>query len=427
MAGDAQIEAATAEFLDPSLYEQTSASRLPRLTQGSLLAPLSRAIDLAEGRTPGHAQRVAYVGVYLARELRLSSQELEHTFFACLLHDVGMAAATTGRQTRRHQGATPEGPDWAEIIKLIGFHTEAGARIVAELGLPREVADAVARHHECWDSAPGTPSLVSRIVAAADRVESLLDGKASPLLMRQRGPRLIREMANAELDPDIAERLAKTISRDDFWLGFHDNDLASVIVPADFGRRLDTGQLHAALAVFSDVIDQRNGKERGRGRRVADMARKLALTCDLSERRADMVKAAALVQDIGTLGVPAAYLRKPDILSINEMSEVQLHPTYGRDILSEIPGFGAAAWWVACHHERIDGKGYPAMLEGDEVPLEAQIIGICDMFDALTSDRPFRPALSRPEAGNVLRGLAGARFTPYVFERFEAVVGSFDD
>ncbi|GAB4335618.1 MAG: HD domain-containing protein [Dehalococcoidia bacterium] len=427
MAGDAQIETATADFLDPSLYEQPSASSLPRLTQGSLLAPLSRAFDLAEGRAPGHAQRVAYVGVYLGRELRLSRQDLEHVFFACLLHDAGMAAATGGRKTRHHQGGTAEGPDWSEIIQLVGFHTEAGARIVTELGLAQEVADAVARHHECWDAAEKTPSIVARIVAAADRVESLMDSKTSPLQMRRRGPRLIREMANAELDPDIAERMAVAITRDDFWLGFHDNDLGSVIAPTMFGRRLDTGRTHAVLAVLSDVVDQRNGKERGRGRRVADLARKLALTCDLSERRADMVKAAALVQDIGTLGVPAAYLRKPDILSINEMSEVQLHPTYARDILSEIPGFGAAAWWVGCHHERVDGKGYPGMLEGDEVPIEAQIIGICDMFDALTSDRPFRPALSRPEAGNVLRGLAGARFTPYVFDRFEAVVGSFDD
>lgn len=427
MAGDAQIETATADFLDASLYEQASASSLPRLTQGSLLAPLSRAFDLAEGRAPGHAQRVAYVGVYLGRELRLSQQDLEHVFFACLLHDVGMAAATGGRKTRRHQTVAPEGPDWSEILKLVSFHTEAGARIVTELGLPQEVADAVARHHECWDAADDAPSLVARIVAAADRVESLMDSKASPLQMRQRGPRLVREMANAELDPDIAERMAQAIGRDDFWLGFHDNDLAAVIAPTNFGRRLDTGRTHAALAVLSDVVDERNGKERGRGRRVADLARKLALTCDLSERRADMVKAAALVQDIGTLGVPAAYLRKPDILSINEMSEVQLHPTYARDILSEIPGFGAAAWWVACHHERVDGKGYPAMLEGDEVPIEAQIVGICDMFDALTSDRPFRRALSRPEAGNVLRGLAGARYLPYVFDRFEAVIGSFDD
>lgn len=427
MAGDAQIETATADFLDPSLYEESAPSSLPRLTQGSLLAPLSRAFDLAEGRSPGHAQRVAYVGVYLARELRLPRQEVEHVFFACLLHDIGMAAATGGRKTRRHQGAGPDRPDWSEIIKLVSFHTEAGARIVGELGLAPEVADAVARHHECWDSTGDKPSTVARVVAAADRVESLMDGKAPPLQMRQRGPRLIREMASAELDPDIAEHMARAVGRDDFWLGFHDNDLGAVIMPANFGRRLDVADTLDVLAVLSDVVDERNGKERGRGRRVAELARRVALTCDLSERRADMVRAAALAQDIGTLGVPAAYLRKPDILSINEMSEVQLHPTYARDILSEIPGFGAAAWWVACHHERVDGKGYPAMLEGDEVPVEAQIIGICDMYDALTSDRPFRRALSRPEAGDVLRGLAGARFYPYVLDRFEAVAGPLDD
>lgn len=105
------------------------------------------------------------------------------------------------------------------------------------------------------------------------------------------------------------------------------------------------------------------------------------------------------------------------------MSIVQLHPTYARDILSEIPGFGAAAWWVGCHHERIDGKGYPGMLEGDEVPLEAQIIGMSEAFDALTSDRPYRHAMTAGDAFAVMHGLAGTRFDSYLLARFQSVVG----
>lgn len=87
---------------------------------------------------------------------------------------------------------------------------------------------------------------------------------------------------------------------------------------------------------------------------------------------------------------------------------------------------GSAAWWVGCHHERIDGKGYPAMLEGHEVPVEAQVIGMCEAFDALTSDRPYRRAMPRVEAFEVMRGLAGTRFDPYLLEKFAGVVGPLE-
>ena len=108
------------------------------------------------------------------------------------------------------------------------------------------------------------------------------------------------------------------------------------------------------------------------------------------------------------------------------MSAVQLHPTFARDIVSEVPGFGAPAWWVGCHHERIDGKGYPGMLEGDEVPIEAQIIGMCETYEALTSDRPYRKAMSGEDAMDVLQGLTGTRFDGYLLLRFEAVCGRQD-
>jgi HD-GYP domain-containing protein (c-di-GMP phosphodiesterase class II) len=133
--------------------------------------------------------------------------------------------------------------------------------------------------------------------------------------------------------------------------------------------------------------------------------------------------AAALLQDIGTLGIPASYLRKPDILTVDEMESVKLHPGHARDILSEIPGFGAASWWVGCHHERVDGRGYPSMLEGDDVPIEAQIIGMSEMYEALTNERPFRNALGSNESIQIMQGLAGKRFSGYLLDRFEAVVG----
>ena len=446
MSSKAQIQTVKADFLDPSLYDDAGLSGVPRLSRGTVLTALSRAFDLAEGRRPGHAQRVAYVGVYLASELGLDATSIEEVFFGALLHDVGMASTgstarvDTGRGSKLISGsarasdvlgAVPPG-GWADVIEALTAHCDVGAKIVRKIGLGESVAHAVASHHDCWDGSglPGSIAgervpMVSRVVAVADRVESMIDAEGSPLLVRRRGPALIRDMAGNELDPELAEKMAVAASRDEFWLGFYDNDLAATLMSLNYGGMMNRDDLFEFAGVLSDVVDGRNGRDVGRGRRVADLARRVALACDMTERRADLVKVAALLQDIGTLGVPAHFLNKPDILSIDEMSAVQQHPTFARDILSEVPGLGAAAWWVGCHHERIDGKGYPGMLEGDEVPMEAQIIGMSEAFDALTSDRPYRRAMSMSDAFEVLGGLAGARFDHYLLARFETVAGAF--
>lgn len=447
MVSNAQIQTVKAEFLDPSLYDDSGLAGIPRLSRGTVLTALSRAFDLAEGRKPGHAQRVGYVGVFLATELGLAAQEVEDTFFGCLLHDAGMAASGDLPRIDTNRGArmldatdtpgnllerVPAG-GWNQVVEAVAHHCALGASIARQLGLGEAVAAAVAGHHDCWDGSGNRDALagqatpiVSRIVALADRFESMVDGERSPLLMRRRGPALVREMAGREVDPELAETLSGVAARDEFWLGLYDNDLASSLMTLNFGGLMGRDETLDFFGVIADIVDRRNQRGRGRGRRVAEMARKTALVCDMTERRAELVKAAALLQDIGTLGVPVQYLSKPDILTIEEMTTVQLHPSYARDILSEVPGMGSAAWWVGCHHERIDGKGYPAMLEGHEVPVEAQVIGMCEAFDALTSDRPYRRAMPRVEAFEVMRGLAGTRFDPYLLDKFAGVVGPLE-
>ncbi len=446
MASRAQIQTARADAFDQSLYDDSGLSGLPRLSRAALLAPLSRALDLAEGRRAGHAQRVAYVGVQLAQELGMEAKKIEEVFFACLLHDVGMAASTAaprieagrtrllaGSTGGRDMLSTMGAAGWADVIEALTLHCETGAKIIRRLGLSEAVAQAVARHHDCWDGSglPGARAgdkvpLVARVVAAADRVEAMLDSESSPLAVRRKGPQLVREMAGSEMDPEIAEKMASLAGRDDFWLGLYDNDLTASLMSLNYGGMMTREELFDFLGVLADMVDTRNGREAGRGRRVADMARSVALCCDMTERRADLVKVASLLQDIGTLGVPAHILAKPDILTVEEMATVQLHPTYAREILSEVPGLGAAAWWVGCHHERVDGKGYPGMLEADEVPVEAQIIGMCETYDALVNDRPYRRSMSPDDAREVMRGLSGTRFEPYLLARFEGAIHTID-
>lgn len=426
MPANPYVETSTTETSIGTLYDDVAVSAAPCVSRGALLWSLSRAFDLSEGQEPGHAQRVAFIGCTVARDMGLSPADIEHVYFACLLHDAGMAA-WPGPAMGQHAESKPGNPGlaWSTTLRMLSFHSERGAQLAERLGLGDAVADAIARHHDHWESITGPSAMISRITTAADSFESLLRRDGASLQMRREGRALVEDLTDSVIGPAVADILRKLTASDTFWLGFHDNDLAAAVEPAGFGPLLMGNDLMETLKVFSDVVDERNARPAGTGRMVAEMSHAVAMACMFTERRADMVKAAALMQDVGTLGVPASHLRKPDILTIDEMAQVQLHPTFARDILSEIPGFGAASWWVGCHHERVDGKGYPGMLSGREVPIEAQIIGMCEMYNALISERPFRPAMRPVEAAAVMFGNVDARFSADIFAIFEGVVGPF--
>jgi HD-GYP domain-containing protein (c-di-GMP phosphodiesterase class II) len=115
-------------------------------------------------------------------------------------------------------------------------------------------------------------------------------------------------------------------------------------------------------------------------------------------------------------------MSKPDILSVSEMQVMRQHPANAEVILQDLVGFEEVALWIARHHERPDGKGYPEMLTGDEIPMEARLIAVADVFTALTADRAHRKALSRKDARQVLLGAAGTQLDAEMVRQFIALV-----
>lgn len=179
-----------------------------------------------------------------------------------------------------------------------------------------------------------------------------------------------------------------------------------------------TGTLESLVT----ALDVRDQETRGHSVRVAqhalDIAKLLGIT---DEEELLTIYRGALMHDVGKIGVPDAILLKPDRLTEEEWEFMRRHPAMGYRILAQVPYLRPAAKIVLAHHERWDGAGYPRGLEGEEIPLGARIFAVCDTYDAIISDRPYRRGQSPDAALAEILRCAGSQFDPRVVEAFEAL------
>lgn len=176
-------------------------------------------------------------------------------------------------------------------------------------------------------------------------------------------------------------------------------------------RRLQRSFFQSLIGL-ANALEAKDTYTRGHSERVAGLARGLALAAGLSDAAAETVAQAGLLHDLGKIGIPEAVLRKPAALTPEEWELMRTHPLTGAQILAPLEFFEDGVVIVRHHHERLDGSGYPDRLSGAAIPVGARIVAIADVYDALTSHRPYRPALDRGQALRQLRAEAGRLLDP---------------
>ncbi len=178
---------------------------------------------------------------------------------------------------------------------------------------------------------------------------------------------------------------------------------------------------NSLLRALSSAMDSRDHETADHTNRVTRYAVRLGQEMKLSQEQLLDLERGALLHDIGKIGVPDRILLKPGRLDANEMRLMRAHVEHGDAMLREISFLGAARFVVRHHHERFDGRGYPASLAGNEIPLLARIFSLCDTYDAITSQRPYKKARSDSEAREIIRRESAQQFDPAVVEAFDRI------
>lgn len=184
-----------------------------------------------------------------------------------------------------------------------------------------------------------------------------------------------------------------------------------------------TTSYDAALEGWSRLLEMRDHGTDAHTHRVVDLTMLLTERMGIADIDLGHVRRGALLHDIGKMGIPDSILQKPDKLTEAEMEIMRTHPEKAYRLISEIDYLIPAVDIPYCHHEKWDGSGYPRGLKGEEIPMVALIFAVVDTFDAMTSDRPYRRALSKKEALEYIREQSGRHFSPEVVDAFLDMVG----
>jgi putative nucleotidyltransferase with HDIG domain len=427
-----------------------------------VVGALSYALDLTEGEPPGHAVRSCLIGMRLGQEIGLDPARRSDLFYALLLKDAGCSAnsarmaalfgagdhvakrtskrvnwsgklpafmwsvrtvapgASLRERTRRLRAIKDEG----EVTRsLMRARCDRGAEIALLLGLSTETAEAIRALDEHWDGR-GQPRglrgeeipLLARILCLAQTAEIFhADGGVAAARA------VARKRSGGWFDPALVEALGACLQDAAFCDSLAQPDV-SAWEPEDRLLHADETRLDRIAIAFAGVIDAKSPWTYQHSDRASMIAASVATTLGVDASGVSDLRRAALLHDIGKLAISNLILDKAGALTAAEAAIVREHPLVTAQILERVPGFRQLAPLASAHHERLDGGGYPHGLTAGELDLPMRVLAVADVYEAVTSERPYRMAMSSEQALAILRAEAPTRLDAAAVAALEGLV-----
>ena len=416
---------------------------------------MSYALDLTEGQPRGHAARSCLIGMRIAETIQLSDGERSDLFYALLMKDAGCSSnaarifqlfggddqtAKRGLWERdwRKWGemiayalefTEPEGPPLERLRRLAALalassprelfeiRCDRGADIARALGVSEPTALAIRAMDEHWDGGGYPTGLRREEIPICARIVGL--AQVAEIYWRRGGTsaalEVVRERRGRWFDPELVRAFCSLGPDDGVWLDLRAEALSDAIAsaePIERAIRADESRLDRIAYAFALIVDAKSEFTYNHSNRVAAVSEAIATEMGLSAPERLRLRRAALLHDIGKLSVPNRILDKPGTLNPDEWDIVKRHPHFTHEILARVPVFSEFAYDASCHHERIDGRGYHRGVQGDDLSVIARIMATADIFDALSTNRPYRDALPTEQVLSLIAEGRGTQLCP---------------
>lgn len=414
-----------------------------------VVSALSYALDMTTGQPVGHSVRACIIGMRLAAELGFPIAAQHDLYYALLLKDAGCSsnASTMFRtlgaddiKAKRDIKTT----DWTRLswetvqyalsnvatgkpflervrtlLRVAGhskqnakeatkIRCERGATVARLIGLPEPTADGIASLDEHWDGG-GYPEGLSKVqIPITSRI--MLLAQTLEIHFASNGAAAAIEVARARserwFDPDLVKAARSLAARNALWTNVASEEAFTLAVELDPAQKTmaegDT-TLDAICLAFAQIVDAKSPFTYRHSNGVANATVAIARTLQLEPKRILFLRHAALLHDLGKMSLSNTILEKPGKLDELEWQAMRRHPFYTWKILNAISGFGEMSEVAASHHEKLDGSGYFRGLVASQLSLEARILAVADIFDALSANRPYRDALPLETVLKIMR------------------------
>lgn len=438
----------------------------PMVSFAEIVSAFSYALDLTQGQPKGHCIRVCWIGSHIGQALGLDKERQWELYYTLLLKDLGCSSNAAricelyladdhaikrdyklvdgklGNVLKFVLARTAPNATLGERISALGnvlvngskiehdmIETRCirGADIARQLRFPETVAEGIAGLDEHWDGS-GQPNglegdaipLYSRIALLSQVIDVFRMANGEEAACDE-----VRKRSGGWFDPVLCDVFLEIAEDPAFWAALEARDLERRVIALEPSRQMmvvDEDFLDDIAAAFGQVIDAKSPYTSGHSGRVAVYAAGVAERLGYEKAHIRKLSRAAALHDIGKLGISNLILDKPDTLTEEEWRVMRGHTHYTTAILGRISVFNDMAATAGAHHERLDGKGYPNRICEDAIRMDTRIITICDFFDALTADRPYRAAMPVDEALAIIGSEVGGAIDASCFEALKAMV-----
>jgi HD-GYP domain-containing protein (c-di-GMP phosphodiesterase class II) len=367
-----------------------------------LVTSVARVVDMMSPAIGNHHMRVAYLAYRIGEQIGIPVEERHELVMAGALHDVGAFSLQERLDLLEFEDSQP------------GEHCMAGYLLLKDFDPFASVAKLIKSHHTPWKDGKGAvkqgePVLPgSHIIHLADRVVVKI-GEDEAVLGQVRG--ICEAVTKSKHDvfvPEYVDAVLRLSKRDHIWLEVTSDCIESILRKSvgSETNELDVDALIDFSRLICRLVDFKSEYTATHSTGVAATAVAMSELVGFSREEKKFMEIAAYFHDLGKMAIPSEILEKPGRLSDVEWGIMRSHVNYTHEILEPIDIFGVISSWSALHQERLDGTGYPFGYKAKQLPLGSRIMGVADVFAALTENRPYREGMDKKEAMKVLRSLA---------------------